>query len=189
MAAAAVPRAAARGARATCYPVSLVRGSDVVRVRGLVGEACLVVALLSVLTGCDGVTIEIVQPSVGDGGFGAPGVVAWELRSTPFDGSGCPSPAEVPPSGPPSWVSPGEAADGVVLTPGRRQVLTAVGRDERCAARFFGRTCLGPEAPPRTVRLVTCAVAQPSCVDFFTWSAADRDALACPGSCSAGRCE
>ncbi|MGE0790357.1 MAG: hypothetical protein AB7S26_32070 [Sandaracinaceae bacterium] len=169
-----------------------MRGSDPRSERSgrRVGRGLAVVAI-GLLAACEGVTIEIVQPASGDGGIGAPGVVLWELRSTPFDGDGCPSPAELAPSGAPSWISPTDAsggADEVVLTPDRRQVVSAVGRDERCGALFYGRACIGPEAPPRVVSLVTCPIGDAACLDL-RWTPADRAALSCTGVCTAGRCE
>jgi hypothetical protein len=150
----------------------------------------LVLAIAVLATGCEGVAIEIVETGFGDGGVGAPGVVEWELRFEPIEGEGCPTPVGHLFDTEPVIVAPGTGVmpiDAIDLRPGR-YVVTAIGRDAACDARYYGQTCFGPDAPPRVVMVTTCDVTAPSCVDF-AWTDEDRAALACRGVCGAGRCE
>lgn len=150
----------------------------------------LVFAIVALLTGCEGVSIEIVETALGDGGVGTPGVVEWELRIEPIEGEGCPTPLGQRFESAPWFVAPGAGVmpiEAIELSPGR-YVVSAIGRDATCGARYYGQTCFGPDAPPRVIMVTTCEVTAPSCVDF-AWTEEDRAALSCRGRCSAGRCE
>lgn len=147
-------------------------------------------ALAALLAGCEGVTLEIIEPGLGDGGVGSPGAMGWEVRFDPVEGDGCPSPRGQRLGAVDLWVPAGAGVtpiDSITLAPGR-YVVSAIGRDAECRALYFGRTCFGPDAPPRFLMVPTCEVGAASCVDF-AWSDEDRAALACSSPCNAGRCE
>jgi hypothetical protein len=151
-----------------------------------------VLALAAAAAGCEGVTIEIVQPALGGGAVGAPGITGWELRVDPIaEAAACPRPSEHRFDAPPIRVPAGATAaglEGLALAPGR-YVASVIGRAPDCAARYFGRTCFGPEPPPRVVAITTCEVAAGGCVDFG-WTVEDRVALECRSPCGgAGSCE